>query len=98
MGSPLNRILEVEGPESFRFDELISLALSARNDPRKVIADPHARYYGTELSERSLVPGDDAQLGETRFEYWLRRSASQIPPTNPEPTALATASKGGPQR
>jgi hypothetical protein len=77
MRPPLNRILEVEGPESFRFDELIGPGLSARNDPRKVIADPHARYYGAELNERSLVPGDDAQLGKIRFEDWLSRSASQ---------------------
>jgi hypothetical protein len=46
MGSPLNRILEVEGPEQFRFDEVIGLGLSARNDSRKVIADPRARYFG----------------------------------------------------
>ena len=100
MGSPLNGIAEVAGPEQFRFDELIRQALSAGKDPREVIADPHARYFGTELSERSLVPGDDAQLGETRFEEWLSRSASQIPPTNPQPTAVAAASKGasGPQR
>ncbi len=93
MGSPLNGIVEVAGPEQFRFDELIRQGLSARKDPREVIADPHARYFGTELSERSLVPGDDAQLGETRFEDWLSRSASQ-------PTAVAPASKGagGPQR
>src|SRR5262249_25830707 len=65
LGPPLNGILEVAGPEQFRFDELIRLGLSAGNDPRKVIADAHARYFGTELSERSLVPGDDAQLGET---------------------------------
>jgi len=71
MGSSLNGIFEVAGPEQFRFDELIRLGLSARKDPREVIADPHARYYGTELSERSLVPGDDAQLGKTRFEDWL---------------------------
>jgi uncharacterized protein YbjT (DUF2867 family) len=77
MGSPLNRILEVEGPESFRFDELIGLGLNARNDPRKVVADPRARYFGAELSERSLVPGDDAQLGKIRFKDWLSRSASQ---------------------
>lgn len=74
--SPLNGIVEVAGPEQFRFDELIRLGLSARKDPREVIADPHARYFGTELGERSLVPGDDAQLGETRFEDWLSRSAS----------------------
>jgi uncharacterized protein YbjT (DUF2867 family) len=74
MGSPLNGIIEIAGPEEFRFDELIRQGLSARKDPREVIADPHARYFGTELSERSLVPGDGAQLGETRFEDWLSRS------------------------
>jgi uncharacterized protein YbjT (DUF2867 family) len=77
MGSPLNGIVEVAGPEQFRFDELIRQGLSARKDPREVIADPHARYFGTELSERSLVPGVDAQLGETRFEDWLSRSAAK---------------------
>ena len=76
IGSPLNGIVEVAGPEQFRFDELIRLGLRASKDPREVIADPHARYFGTELSERSLVPGDDAQLGETRFEDWLSRSAA----------------------
>src|SRR5437660_5210850 len=76
IGSPLNGIIEIAGPEQFRFDELIRQGLSARKDPREVIADPHARYFGTELSERSLVPGDDAQLGETRFEDWLSRSAT----------------------
>lgn len=74
IGSPLNGIVEVAGPEQFRFDEFISRGLSARNDPREVIADPHARYFGTELSERSLVPSDGAPLlGETRFEDWLSR-------------------------
>jgi len=50
--------------------------LSARNDPREVIAEPHARYYGAELSERALIPGDGAQLGDTRFADWLRQSAA----------------------
>src|SRR5687767_7354352 len=77
MGSPLNGTIEIAGPEQFRFDELIRLGLSASKDPRDVIADLHARYFGTELSERSLVPDDDAQLGETRFEDWLSRSAGQ---------------------
>ena len=100
IGSPLNGIVEVAGPEQFRFDEFISRGLSAQNDPREVIADPHARYFGTELSERSLVPIDDALLGETRFEDWLSQSASQTPPASPQPTAIAAASKGatGPQR
>ena len=75
MGSPLNGTVEIAGPEQFRFDEVIRQGLSARNDQREVIADPHARYFGTELSERSLVPLGDAQLGETRYEDWLRRSA-----------------------
>lgn len=99
-GSPLNRIVELGGPEQLRFDEFIRRSLSASKDPREVIADPHARYFGTELSEYSLVPGNDALLGETRFDDWLNRSASQVPPTSPQPTANAAASKGatGPQK
>jgi len=77
----LNGIIEIGGPEQFRFDELIRQGLSARNDPREVIADPHASYFGTELSDRSLVPGDGAQLGETRFADWLSRSAKTISQT-----------------
>jgi uncharacterized protein YbjT (DUF2867 family) len=75
VGSPVNGVVEVAGPEQFRLDELIRRGLSARNDPREVIADPRARYFGAELSERTLVPGDHARLGETRFEDWLRQAA-----------------------
>lgn len=74
-GSPLNGTVEVAGPEKFRLEELIRRNLNALNDPREVIADPHPRYFGAEISERTLVPGDDAQLGETRFEDWLSRSS-----------------------
>jgi uncharacterized protein YbjT (DUF2867 family) len=100
MGSPLNGIVEVGGPEQFRFDELICLGLGARHDARKVIADPHSRYFGTELSEYSLVPGNEALLGEIRFEDWLSQFASQMRSTSPQPTAVAAASKvaTGPQR
>ena len=73
IGSPLNGTVELAGPEQFRFNEFISRGLSARNDPRAVIADPHARYFGTELSERSLVPNNGALLGAIRFEDWLSR-------------------------
>jgi uncharacterized protein YbjT (DUF2867 family) len=73
VGSPVNGTVEVAGPEQLRLDELIRRGLTARNDPREVIADPHARYFGAELSERTLVPGDAARLGETRFEDWLRQ-------------------------
>jgi uncharacterized protein YbjT (DUF2867 family) len=100
MGPPLNGIVEIGGPEQFPFDELIRVGLSTRKDPRDVIADAHARYFGTELSEYSLVPGNDALLGEIHFEDWLRHSASQMPPTSTQPTAVATASRGatGPRR
>jgi uncharacterized protein YbjT (DUF2867 family) len=73
VGSPVNGVVEVAGPEQFRLDELIRRGLSARNDPREVIADPGARYFGAKLDERTLVPGDGARLGETRFEDWLRQ-------------------------
>ena len=71
-GSPVNATVEVGGPEQFRLDELVRRALAARKDPREVISDPHARYYGIQVSERTLVPSNDAQRGETRFEDWLR--------------------------
>ena len=74
--APLNGALEIAGPESFRFDDFIRRRLEALNDSREVIADRDAKYFGTELSERSLVPDDGAQLGETRFEVWLMRSAA----------------------
>jgi uncharacterized protein YbjT (DUF2867 family) len=75
VGSPVNGIVEVAGPEQFRLDELIRRGLSARDDPREVIADPHARYFDAELGERTLLPGDGARLGATRFEDWLRQPA-----------------------
>ena len=73
VGAPLNGTVEVAGPQKFRFDELIRQDLAARNDPRQVVVDPHAQYFGAELSERSLIPADDARLGETRFEEWLNQ-------------------------
>jgi uncharacterized protein YbjT (DUF2867 family) len=91
VGPPLNGIVEVGGPERFRFDEMIRMELNALKDPREVVADPHARYFGTELSESSLVPNDGALLGEIRFEDWLSGAA------NPQPRAVA-ASKGANDR
>ena len=77
ISSPLNGSIEIAGPEQFRFDELIRQRLSGLNDAREVIADPHARYFGAEMSEDSLVPIGEAQLGEMRFEDWLNSSTSQ---------------------
>jgi uncharacterized protein YbjT (DUF2867 family) len=68
---PLNGVVEFGGPEQFRLEELIHLALSAIGDPRKVVADPNALYYGAHLSERTLIPGDDARLGSMRFKDWI---------------------------
>ena len=72
--APLNGTVEVAGPQQFRFDELIRQGLGARNDPREVVVDPHARYFGAELGERSLIPAGEASLGEIRFEEWLSHS------------------------
>lgn len=76
VSEPANGIVELGGPEAFRFDELVRRVLSAKNDPRHVTADAHARYYGTELEERSLTPGSNARIAPTRFEDWLGQGAS----------------------
>jgi uncharacterized protein YbjT (DUF2867 family) len=73
-GSPLNGTVEVGGPEKFRLDELVRQGLAVWKDPREIVTDPHARYYGVQLSENTLVPEDDARLGTTRFTDWLKRS------------------------
>jgi len=71
MGSPVNGIVEVGGPQRFRLDELVRLDLAARKDPRHVTADPQARYFGVKVTENTLIPSDDARLSERRFEDWL---------------------------
>jgi len=75
VGTPVNGIVEVAGPEKFRLDELMRLDLSALGDPREVVTDPNALYYGARVSERTLVPEDDAKLGEIRFEDWLAQGS-----------------------
>ena len=82
--APLNGFIEIAGPDKFRFDELIRQRLRALNDPREVIADPHARYFGTELSEDSLVPIGEVQLGETSFEAWLKQPTHQEASPKPQ--------------
>jgi uncharacterized protein YbjT (DUF2867 family) len=76
-GKPLNGIVDVAGPEAFRLDEFIGRGLEAQNDPRTVVADPSARYFGALLGERTLVPSGDARLGPTRFEDWMRQPVPQ---------------------
>ena len=89
-GAPVNGIVEVAGPERFRMDDFIRQGLSARNDPREVVIDPEARYFGARLDEKTLVAEDDAQLGEIRFKDWLAHSTSQTPQAN---TAAASVAK-----
>ena len=76
VGAPLNDTVELAGPEAFRLDELARSLLSASDDPRQVTADVHARYFGAELDDQSLTPGDDARIASTRFEDWLSQSAN----------------------
>jgi uncharacterized protein YbjT (DUF2867 family) len=77
VGPPINGIIEIGGPEQFRLDELVRRRLASLKDPREVIADPKALYSGAKVSERTLIPENDAQLGETRFENWLAQSTAQ---------------------
>ncbi|MGW2958835.1 SDR family oxidoreductase [Streptomyces sp. NPDC001220] len=73
VGAPANGVVEVGGPEAFQLEEFIRIALDAANDPRKVVTDPQARYWGAELREDTLLPAPDASLGEVRFTDWLAR-------------------------
>jgi len=89
VGAPVNGIVEVAGPQQFRLDEFVQQGLNAHNDPRAVVADPRAGYFGVEVDERTLVPGKDARLGETRFDTWL--AAQSNTSTKPATTAGAVA-------
>jgi uncharacterized protein YbjT (DUF2867 family) len=77
VNAPVNGTVELAGPERFRFDELVRRALSADDDPRTVTADPLARYFGAELDDDSLIPGDDARIAPTRFGDWLERTTAK---------------------
>ncbi|HKW19025.1 MAG TPA: SDR family oxidoreductase [Terriglobales bacterium] len=79
VGQPVNGIVEIGGPEQFRVDELVRWRLASLKDPREVIADANARYAGAKLSDKTLLPANNARLGPTRFETWLSHSGAQIP-------------------
>jgi uncharacterized protein YbjT (DUF2867 family) len=75
-GAPVNGTVELAGPERFRLDELVRRFLGTTNDPRRVVTDAHAPYYGIAVTdERALIPGDNPRIGATRFADWLSRSA-----------------------
>jgi uncharacterized protein YbjT (DUF2867 family) len=71
VGTPVDGIAEVAGPEAFQLEDFIRMGLTAENDPRKIVTDPHATYWGAELTENTLLPGAGAQIAETRFADWL---------------------------
>jgi uncharacterized protein YbjT (DUF2867 family) len=75
LSAPRNAVVEIAGPQQFRLDELVRRRLSAQNDHRTVVADPHASYFGAELGERTLVPDDAVEMGAIRFEDWLNQSS-----------------------
>src|SRR5437762_541208 len=78
VGQPVNGVVEIGGPQEFRLDELVRKRLASLNDRREVIADPNALYSGAKVNERTLVPGNNARLGKTTFESWLRHSAAEL--------------------
>jgi uncharacterized protein YbjT (DUF2867 family) len=76
LSTPVNGIVELAGSEPFRLDELVARVLSANNDARRVVPDVHARYFGVELDDHSLTPGDNARIAPTRLDDWLRSTTS----------------------
>jgi uncharacterized protein YbjT (DUF2867 family) len=77
VAKPLNGTIELAGPDALPFDEVVREYLAEHHDPRNVVRDEQAHYFGTSLENRSLVPGENALLGPTHFADWLNRAASQ---------------------
>ena len=73
--APANGVIELAGPDRIGLDDLVRRYLAAKHDSRKVVTDVHARYFGTELNDKSLTPGDNPHIGSTSFEKWLARAA-----------------------
>lgn len=76
LGAPINGIVEAAGPVEVRIDALVRRGLEALSDPRKVVTDPQASYFGVHVDERTLLPAKDARLSNLTFEQWLARSAA----------------------
>jgi uncharacterized protein YbjT (DUF2867 family) len=94
-GEPLNRTVEVAGPERFRLCDIAAEVMTAYEDPRRIVADWRARYFGAELEGHSLLPGADARIGALGFEDWLRQTlqpqTARSRPGNVEPGGRAAS-------
>jgi uncharacterized protein YbjT (DUF2867 family) len=77
VAQPINGMIEVAGPEALPLDELVRRFVQISKDPRKVVPDVHARYFGTALNDQSLTPGKNPRLSSTHFEAWLSQSIGQ---------------------
>lgn len=78
VGEPVNGMVEVAGPERIRLDEFVGRYLRAKRDVRTVTTDVDARYFGIQVNDQTLMPGNNPRLGKTSFDDWLRRSISQL--------------------
>lgn len=75
LGAPINRVMEIAGPDRVRMSDAVTKFLKATNDPRTTIADPHALYFGVEVDDSSLVPGANPRIGRIGYDDWLKQSA-----------------------
>ena len=89
LGEPVNGLIEIAGPETFTMDEAVGRVLAFDRDPRTIVADPAAPYFGVQVNDRSLVPGPGARLGSTRLDWWVEH----VPP--PPRMAPVTAAMEG---
>jgi uncharacterized protein YbjT (DUF2867 family) len=76
VAEPVNGTIEIAGPDAFHIDEIVGKVLEYDKDPRKVVVDPEALYFGVKLSDQSLIPGPNARCGSTEFDWWL----THVPP------------------
>ena len=90
LAAPRNGVVEIAGPERAPFNEIVARYLKAVGDPREVVRDPEARYWGGRVEEHSLVPLGEARLGRIGLDEWLRRSQAQ-----PDPAAANRGPKAG---
>lgn len=85
IAAPVNGTIEVAGPDAFYMDEIVGTVLKFDHDPRKVIADSEARYFGATITDQSLIPDENPRFGPTTFDWWL----THVPPPPPVPSKTA---------